>query len=437
MTKQANRVRLTAGRVAAFNCPADKSQAFLWDTDTPVLALRVTPTGRKTYIFEARLNGATLRISIGTAAEWSLDAARTKAQGLKIAVDSGIDPREVERQEQVVKAAAKAEAVASAVTVQELWPVYLETGRPKRKDAWKPRYRADLEKMALPGGEKKKRGAGLTRPGPLHPLMALPLASVDEDVLKIWFDREALAGAHQAARALMMFRGFLRWCSARPEYRRLTDRDAGRAPAILDSLPPNTRRVDKLMHEQIAGWWAGVERLSNRVHSAYLRALLLTGARREEMATLEWRNINWQWKTLTIADKAELTRTIPLTPYMAEMLDSLPRAGKFVFHSTGKDGHISDARGSMAKVLLECGVSHLTFHGLRRTFTQVARRIVPAGVPAQISGHKQSAVAEGYFILTLDELRPFANQIESQFLELAGVDFAPKPDMGRPRLSVA
>jgi hypothetical protein len=44
----------------------------------------------------------------------------------------------------------------------------------------------------------------------------LPLGGVNEDSLKSWFDREAVAGKHQAARALMMFRGFLRWCSARP-----------------------------------------------------------------------------------------------------------------------------------------------------------------------------------------------------------------------------
>ena len=74
-------------------------------------------------------------------------------------------------------------------------------------------------------GEKKKRGQGLTRPGPIYPLLALPLAEVNEDALKLWYDREALAGKHQAARALMMFRGFLRWCSARPEFRHLTDRD--------------------------------------------------------------------------------------------------------------------------------------------------------------------------------------------------------------------
>ena len=43
MSKLQNRVRLTAGRVDAFTCPAGKSQAFLWDTEAPALALRMKP----------------------------------------------------------------------------------------------------------------------------------------------------------------------------------------------------------------------------------------------------------------------------------------------------------------------------------------------------------------------------------------------------------
>lgn len=431
MSKQQNRVRLTSGRVASFTCPDDKAQAFLWDTDTPSMALRVTPTGRKTYVFESRLNGATLRINIGTAAEWPIEKARVEAQRLKMLVDQGVDPRELERQREAQRQQAAVDARRKAITVGDLWPTYLQEGRPKRKDAWKPRYRADLEAMASPGGEPKKRGQGTTRPGPLYPLMARPLASIDEDALKVWFDAEALKGKHQAARALMMFRGFLRWASAKPEYRGLTDRQAGAAPAILEALPATKRRTDKLMPEQIAGWWAGVERLANRVHSVYLRALVLTGARREEMAALRWRDIDWRWKTITLADKVETSRVIPLGPYMAHMLAGLPRSGEYVFHSSGEAGYVKDARASMAKVLAECGVEHLTFHGLRRTFTQVARRIVPAGVPAQISGHKPSAVAEGYAILALDELRPYVAQIEARFLELAGVTFDPKAEPGK------
>src|SRR6218665_3226234 len=132
MSQTPSRVRLTAGRVEAFSCPLGKSQAFLWDTDVPALVLRATPTGRKTYAFEARLNGATVRIGIGTASDWSLGSARTKASDLKRMVDSGIDPREVERQQQADAVARQKEAEAAArtaareaVTVGEAWTVYL------------------------------------------------------------------------------------------------------------------------------------------------------------------------------------------------------------------------------------------------------------------------------------------------------------------------
>ena len=424
MNKQQNRVRLTAGRVDAFTCPAGKSQAFLWDTEAPALVLRVTPKGRKTYVFESRLNGATLRVNIGTAADWPIEKARSEAQRLKVLVDSGTDPRELERQKQAHKVAQIAAAAAIALTVGDVWPLYLANGKPKRRDAWKPRYRTDLERMAAPGGEQKKRGQGVTRPGPLYPLLALPLSAINEDTLKSWYDREAIAGKHQAARALMMFRGFLRWCVARPEYRALTDRDAGRAAAIVESLPSNTRRTDALEAAQVPGWWAGVEQLSNRTASAYLRALLLTGARREELAALTWANVDFQWRKLTIADKVDSTRTIPLTPYVAHILAALPRVGPYVFASTGKTGRIADTRASHAKALQSAAIEGLTIHGLRRSFSLLGEAAgAPAGAIAQVMGHKPSATAEGYRPRRIDALRPFLEQIEAHVLDLAGVRF--------------
>ena len=432
MKQQTNRVRLTAGRVDEFACPADKPQAFLWDTDTPTLALRVTPTGRKTYVFESRLDGATIRINLGTVADWPIEKARTKAQGLKMLVDDGKDPREIERQQQADKAAAKAAAAAQALTVGDVWPLYLEQGRPKRKDAWKPRYLADLKAMAATGGEKKKRGQGNTRPGPLYPLLALPLAGVNEDSLKSWYDREALTGQHQAARALMMFRGFLRWCAGRPEYRAMTDREAGRAAAIVENLPCNTRRTDALEAAQVPGWWSGVEQLSNRTASAYLRALLLTGARREELAALTWANVDFQWRKLTIADKVDATRTIPLTPYLAQLLATLPRVNDFVFASSGKAGRIADARASHARALQSAGIDSLTIHGLRRSFSLLGESAgAPAGAIAQVMGHKPSATAEGYRPRSVDALRPYLAQIEAHILEQAGVSFVAGVELGK------
>ena len=335
------RIPLTVGAIERLTCRTDvKAQAFLRDSEVPGLRVRVTNTGAKSFVFEAKLNRQTIRRTIGDVKAWTIEQARVEARRLAVMLDSGQDPREVARLQQAEQEALRQQAKAQALTVGEVWPLYLENGRPKRRDAWKPRYLADLHVMVSPGGAPKKRGAGVTRPGPLYPLLALPLSGVTEDTLKVWFDREAKAGKHQAARALMMFRGFLRWCASQPEYRTLVDREAGQAPAIVQNLPATTRRTDALEAAQVAGWWSGVEQLSNQTASAYLRALLLTGARREEMAALRWADVDFRWRKLTLADKVEKSRTIPLTPYLHHLIASLPRYGEYVFASTGKTGRI-------------------------------------------------------------------------------------------------
>ncbi|MGU3628717.1 tyrosine-type recombinase/integrase [Comamonas sp. C24C] len=433
------KIAFTAGRVSGFKCPLDKKQAFLWDSTAPGLGLRRTPAGKPAYVFQGVYQGKDLRITIGSPDAWSIPQAQAKARELQRLIDEGTDPRTPKREAlaaAIAEERAQAVAVAQAVTVGEIWPLYLESGKPKRKEAWKPRYRADLEAMATPGGEPKKRGQGVTRPGPLFPLLALPLAGVTEDALQVWFEREAQAGRHQATRALMMFRGFLRWCAARPEYRSLADRDAGKAPAIMENLAPSTkRRTDALETAQVKAWWQSVEELGNRTASAYLRALLLTGARREEIAALTWANVDFQWRKLTLADKASDTRTIPLSPYLAQLLATLARQGPFVFASMGKAGRITDARASHAKALQSAGIEHLTFHGLRRSFSLLGEAAgAPAGAIAQIMGHRPSAVAEGYRPRSIDALRPYIAQIEAHILALAGVQLDTQTEPSKLRI---
>lgn len=428
------KVPFTAGRVAGFKCPPDKKQAFKWDATAPGLGLRVTPAGKPAYVFQSVYQGRDLRLTIGSPDAWSIPEAQAKARELQREIDEGKDPRNLKRDALAASAAKQAEATAQALTVGEVWPLYLQHGKPKRRDAWKPGYRADLEAMAAPGGEDKKRGKGRTRPGPLFPLLALPLADVNEDTLKTWFDAEAMRSKHQAARALMMFRGFLRWCSAQQEYKKLTDRDAGRAAAIVESLPGTSRRTDALESAQVPGWWSAVEKLNNRTASVYLRALLLTGARREELAAMKWADVDFQWRKLTLADKVDDTRVIPLSPYLAQLLATLPRSGPFVFASTGKAGRLTDTRASHAQALKCAGIGHLTIHGLRRSFSLLGEAAgAPAGAIAQVMGHKPSATAEGYRPRSIDALRPFLEQIERHILALAGVKFDPQAVPGKLR----
>jgi integrase len=68
-----------------------------------------------------------------------------------------------------------------------------------------------------------------------------------------------------------------------------------------------------------------VKQIGNPVISAYLQTLLLVGSRREELAALRWADVDFQWSSITIHDKVEDFRVIPLAPYVAHLLSALPR----------------------------------------------------------------------------------------------------------------
>ena len=94
----------------------------------------------------------------------SISGARTLAHELRGQTEKGMDPRVQEQRQKAELAAHDAEmaivVAARALTVGEVWPLYMKHSRPKRRDAWKPRYRADLEAMAAPGDVDEKKNEG-------------------------------------------------------------------------------------------------------------------------------------------------------------------------------------------------------------------------------------------------------------------------------------
>jgi integrase len=108
------RVYMTSGRITSFACPSDRSQAFLWDSEVPGLAVRATPPGKRSpkggraLIFQGYLDGSTPRITIGDTKVWQIEKARIEARRLQSLLDQGIDPREQKRELAAVKTAALA-----------------------------------------------------------------------------------------------------------------------------------------------------------------------------------------------------------------------------------------------------------------------------------------------------------------------------------------
>ncbi|WP_017926196.1 site-specific integrase [Thioalkalivibrio sp. HL-Eb18] len=416
-----NRVRFTKGRVEGFECPARQSEAFLWDTESAGLGLRVRAGGSKQYVFQGRLHGRTLRLTIGKPAAWDIDEARTEARRLRVLVDNGVDPRDEKAEREQAAEAARQEKERGVVTLGDAWDAYVKV----RRADWSEHHAADHDKAMQAPGQPRKRSHKVTGAGALWPLRDERLADLTADRLAEWLNLEKAKRPTVAARAYRLLRACLTWAEGRPEYRGLVAADAVTNTEVRRAVPKPRARGDVLQREQLAPWFDAVRMMGNSVVSAYLQALLLTGARREEMGRLRWEDVDFQWRSLTIRDKVEGERVIPLTPYMAHLLAALPRRNEWIFSSpTAKAGRLMDGNHSHTRVLAAAGLPHLTLHDLRRSFGTLSEWVeCPVGVVAQIQGHKPTALAEKHYRRRpLDLLRLWHTKIEAWILDQAGID---------------
>jgi len=112
-SNKVQKTRLTTGRVSTFTYEGNQPQIFLWDSEIVGFGVRATkpskrnPKGTKAYVFQARFNGDSPRLTIGDTKVWTLDDARIKARTFQTQIDNGKDPREVKAQEIALDVATK------------------------------------------------------------------------------------------------------------------------------------------------------------------------------------------------------------------------------------------------------------------------------------------------------------------------------------------
>jgi integrase len=422
-----DRVNFTAQRIAGYQCDKGKDQSFLWDTKSPCLALRATRNGAKSYVCQAKLHGKAIRITMGSPDVWKIPDAREEANRFKVLIDRGLDPRSLKAEVKAADDAATAEKSARKLIARTAWNAYMKAPHPK----WGATHRQDHVIAAQEGGEVPKIGTALTRPGPLASLLSKPLHAITAEVVSQWLADECKTRPTAAKNSLRKFRAFVSWCTVHPTYKAIVHADCTTATIVKDITPSNKSKPnDSLQSEQLALWFKHVLTISNPVMSAYLQGLLLTGARRTEWQLLKWADVDFRWKKMTIRDKVEETRTIPLTPYLASVLQKLPRVNEYVFSSPGsKEGHVVGVFKPHVEAVERAGLPQVSLHGLRRSFATLSEwSEPPAGVVAQIMGHKPSAIAERHYIQReIEFLRMHHERIEAWILHKAKVKIAAKP----------
>jgi integrase len=337
-------------------------------------------------------------------------------------IKKGNDPRDAEEQAKLKAKADKFRGVSGL----DAWNKYLEWGSQKN-EPWGTRHLNDHIEMVRVGGDKITRGLKKGKPdikqdGVLRKLLNQPLKDISRDKVKKWLDNEIKVRPTRARLEYAVLKAFFNWLTSHSDYQRVIQ--DGVCDGLQKELPKSKAKNDALEKEQLKVWFEHVNNINNSTIKAYLQILLLTGARRNELATLEWSDVDLVWKKITIRDKVEGTRQISITPFIAKLLDDLPKNGRFVFASVkSESGYLTEPTKAHNQALKNAGLPHLSIHGVRRSFGTLAEWVeCPEGITHQLMGHKPNGIAEKHYRRRpIDLLRMWHTKIEKFILDEAGI----------------
>ena len=361
-----SRNAFTKATVRKMHCLSEQSEQFFWDTSCRGFGMRALSSGRRSWIFQYRdQHGRTRRIVLGDVSIVGLDDAREEARRKAASIVAhGVNPS-VERR-----------AKRTAGTLLELVDAYLVQAKARLR----PRSYIETERNL------RVHAASLhhERIGAVH------RRDVSE-ILERITERSGPTAANRVRAAL----------SAVWTWGLKTGRiDGDTNPVAFTLRHPEKARERTLSDEEINAIWQATK--ADEDHARIVRLCLLTGCRREEIASLRWTEI--------LADriaihanrmKGKLRHEIPLLPMIQVTLPARPEdADGSVFGERGPGfSGFSKCKERLDAKIAKSGLNMPPWglHDLRRT---LSTRLHDAGadpiVIEALLAHKQQGVAAVY-----------------------------------------
>jgi len=368
----------------------------LWDTRLPGFGIRIgtpsarSPKGRKTWQVMYRLAGRTKhRFKIGTYPTIGLAEAREEARRLLAQVQRGIDPK--------YEAAQAAED--EEYTVERLATEYIERDAKRRNRRWKDKE-DQLHFYVLPRWGRRPATAITTK-----------------DVIKL-NDEMQEVGAATARNVYALVRHMFSWAVERQM--------VPATPCTVKSPPPLRSRERTLSIDEINAIWSA---LPGYPFGPLVKVLFFTAQRRTNVAEMRWADVDLdkgEWIIPGDAHKSKREHLVPLSEAAVEVLESLPRAGEFVFSGrVAADRPFSGFSKAKARLDAASGVDDWRLHDVRRTVATMMQEIGTAphvieAVEGRISG-SLGGVAGVYQRYGYDrEKRDALSALSKHLLELVG-----------------
>lgn len=413
------RQKLTKRAVDAATVPAT-GESRVWDDELTGYCLRIYPSGRKVYALKYRVAGRQRWMTIGEHGNpWTPDDARATAKTALLEAGSGSDPSLKKR-------------LRDDLTVSKLIALYLDEGprsKPdKRAGSWAS-DRSNLERHVKPT-IGRRLVSGLSK----NDITRMTAAITNGDTAAIEKTKPrgravVTGGAGIAARCFSTARAMFAW-SIEEGYSLAPNPCAGVKLAARPSAERFMSEVQALdLMKALAALEA--EKVISTRQAAIFRLLLLTGARRVEIAGLRWSEVDFDRQRLVLppartkAGGKSGERRITLNTAAVAILKDLEKTrnrDKFVFPATkGESGHTT-AEGKVwrEKVLPRAKLTGVRIHDLRHSFASFALADgASLALIGKALGHASSRATERYAQLADDPLRSMTELMADRFKEAA------------------
>ena len=323
-------IRLTQRRVDTLR--PRKTVRNVRDAELKGYGVRVMPSGAKRYFIHSQHRGRRVWKIVGDAAVMTEAEARARARSMLAAL----------RDDRDIEVDASSDALFETVAEE----VFSRYGR-----RWKPRTlavnRYYLRKQILPFFEGR------------------PAAEITREEVQHWFRslHATPAAANRSAPILSVIMQQAEAWGYRPDggnpckdIRRYRQK---RSERFLS--PEEYRRLGMVLDGHEA-------RQPFRV--AALRLLLLTGCRKSEIVTLEWRF--FRDGRLYLADSKTGPRTVWLCSAAREVLDNLPRSSRWAFPVGGRHSPWSWLDAFWIQIRAEAGLEDVRLHDTRHSYASMA-----------------------------------------------------------------
>jgi integrase len=326
-----------------------------FDAAFPGLALRITDNGSKSWCIFYRFNGRLRRFTVGSYPAVKPAQARREAAAALERVRGGADPAEEKRARREMR-------TPETDTFGAVARDYLD--RHHRKNSRESTFleaKRDIERNVLPKWHSR------------------PIASISRrDVLDLIDGIIARGAEVQANRTLARLRALFNWAIEK-------DRVAV-SPVARMKLPTREQARDRVLSDDELRWlWQGCEEIG-WPFGPLVKLLVLTAQRRDEVAGMTWREVDFEKRVWTIPRhraKNNRIHEVQLSDVAIEVLRSLPRVDDgLIFTTTGQTAVSGFSKfklrldAAMLKVKrAETGsrrddaIPGWTLHDLRRTAT--------------------------------------------------------------------